>query len=395
MIDPVVLKFNEAVWHDQAYQHPQLGRLTQRDFFNREQEKAQLEQLLTAHDCRTVAIVGERRSGKTSFLKCSVHRLEQDASGQFLPVLIPWQGIQTRDALADEILYGIRRQVIKACPTATPARLDHTPPTDNAFLELIKQLVALIPGRQIIICIDEYDSLVEEAPQPEQPRLLTLITRLAECRNLPVRLLLTITGETDRLPSLRGVPLLAQATRVRLRPFTPPVFFAMVRELLGPADSLSPQELEYLYVLSGGWPYFGKLLLVALTEVVQDDDRLAHALVVAITHADVADTLINIYTMHLDDAEKALMLLLAQTHNRVRAADLVRCDVMLDTAAGTLVERDFVARYDDGSYRFQIGLLAQWFQCWPRGAEEALWRLPPAYAADGRLADRADGCSAT
>jgi hypothetical protein len=376
MLDAVMIKFNEAVWHDQPYVHPQRGFEMARDFYNREKEKTRLESLLKARSRNPAIIVGERRSGKTSLLKLLNDHLSSDESHHFVPILIPWQGVQSRDELAEEILSGLRRQIGKKFPAIELPSLDRrTPATNTEFIEALDQLLTPLVGSTAIICIDELDSILVEAPSDERERIGGLVGTLVERVDLTIGLLLTMARPPNALPDTRLAKLIAKSEIVPLHPFSEDSFHEMIDGLTSGAVRLSLEDRKLLFDLAGGWPYFGKLLLVALAEIDYDQHWLTRALPIAMKHPNLEDMLRNIYFEHFDDHEKAVALLLAANHGRVGAEKIAASGTALKAAIMRLSERDFVTIEDSGSYRFRIGFLAEWFPKWPLFETELERRL--------------------
>ena len=368
MIDRVAIRFNEAVWHDQEYMHPQLRVQMPRDFFNCAAEKAQLERIIKTSKHKIAVIAGERRTGKTSLLKLLIDRLERDSSGRFLTIFIPWQGIVSSNALAEEIVFAAHKQMIQTMPGAVAPELElHDSANAQEFVAVIRRLLALQPGKTMVIGIDEIDSIMEGALDNEKDRIAALLGPFAETADLPVRLALAMTRIPEPALDSRLFELTRQAGKVRLRPFSQEDFNVMVRELLSTHISLLPDQMTRLFELAGGWPYFGKLLLVSFAETPAGEQWLERALATALANPNVDDTLRNIYTRHFDDHEKAVVLLLSQGREPASAE--------LAGAAARLDQRGFLMTRPDGSYAFRVGFMAEWLPRWPKYAEEVERRL--------------------
>lgn len=387
MSNSMMIKFNEAVWHDQPYLHPQLATLVEKDFYDRDEQKEKAEAILRSESRKPVIVVGERRAGKTSMLKLLSYRLANDPSTQFVPVLIPWQGIRSRDELAEEILQGICSGLDIELPDANQPHGASTQRDSTAteFIKTMRQLLAPISNKTIVICIDEFDSIVEEAAQTEKSRILGLANTLVEITDLPIRLLLTMSRLLD-VPEARSSPLIAKSEQIHLRPFSKADLDEMAKGLLG--QEISPQDLQRLFELSGGWPYFAKLLLIYLAELTPNETWIDRALERAIAHAGVELTLENIYTKHFDDGEKALILLLAKRGSSISMEEMSVVGVSLRTAAAELVRRDFVSKDDrDIGYHLCVGFLTKWFPKWVRFEEEVENRLKDILQRIERLSD--------
>jgi hypothetical protein len=376
MIDRMTIRFNEAVWHDQVYMHPQLRVRMPRDFFNCAAEKAQIERIVKTSKHKVAAITGERRTGKTSLLKLLIERLERDSSDQFLPVFVPWQGVVSSSDLGGDILYAAHQRIIHTLPSATALDIDlPNPASAQEFVATIQRLLALQPGKTIVIAIDEIDSILEGALGDEQDRIADLLTPLAESADLPVRLALAMTRIPESARGSRLFDLTRHAGKVRLRPFSQADFNIMVGELLGAQVALPTDQIQRLFELAGGWPYFGKLLLSAFAETPAGEQWFERMLTAALANPNVNDTLRNIYTRHLDEHEKAVVLLLSQGRGTAGAAQIAAAGPDLAAAAARLDERDILVTRPDGGYTFRVGFIAEWLPKWPKYAEEVERRL--------------------
>jgi len=365
MFDPTTIKFGEPVWHDEPYTHPLLRKEVSRDFYDREIEKSRVEMVLRSVSRKPALIIGERRSGKTSLLRLLADKLDNDPSERFISVLIPWQGIQSRDVLAKEILQGIRARIDKKRQDSEqPASFKHDLNTTGEFIATLRQLLTLISDKTVIICIDEFDSIVEDATPDEQDKIFGLAHALIEITDLPVNLLLTM-ARIPNIPETRSSPIIAKSEQIHLHPFSSDEFNKMTEGLLGESiRDLTPEDLRRLFELSGGWPYFAKLLLIYLAELPPEKATLDQALELAVDNSSVEQALSNIYTTHFDDSEKAIVLLLVKRNGRVSAEEMAAVDTSLKAAADQLTKRGFVLKNKDGSYSFRIGFLKNWFQNW-------------------------------
>jgi hypothetical protein len=388
MVDVNTIKFGEYVWHDQPYLHPQLQQQVERDFFDRTLEKKRAEDSLRASTRKPVIIRGERRSGKTSLLRLLEHHLANDPAGLFVPVLIPWQGIGSRDELFEEIRQGIVFELDQDLPDETPG--DGQTPysmTVVRYIETLRRLLAPVSAKTVVICIDEIDSIIEEAADfQEKNKILGLMTALAEASDLPIKLLLTLSRFPD-LPRVRSSPLVTRAELINLPPFEKQDLDEMARRLSGSQAGLSEEDLQFIFYLSGGWPYFAKLLLVCLLEQAPGAHRQTQALARALAYPVLKETLEHIYDKHFDDAEKAMVLLCATDQGQVKAEKMEVLSDPLKAAAKRLADRHFLTEGADGSFSFMIGFLSGWFPAWNRFEAEVYSRLTETLRGLERLED--------
>lgn len=364
MLNLAPIKFNQLVWHDQPYLHPMQRINVGPDFYDRAAEKAAIKAHLHSPDCAPLLILGERRSGKTSLLKLLDNYMTNDSAGKFMSVCNIWVGFKSCRDLIEEIWQEIQIQRRKITgpdqPFAGPK-----PATTAELLEALRSL-PFERSQKLVIAIDELDSYLNEAQDiapAEGPLFEALIKGLMEASDLPVQLLITATC----LPA----DLTAGMISLRLHPFNAVDLAELVRGITdATAANLSDDDLAGLFELSGGWPWWVKLLLLCLNEAGPGEDRLSRAASLAVRHPNVGPLVENVYFYHFDKEEKALVLALSQQRGCFKAAQVAAMPAPRQTALADLVERDYLQRDWAGDCRFKIGLLADWFLMWNRFEEE-------------------------
>jgi hypothetical protein len=377
MIIPDRIKLNEHVWHDEPYYHPQLRIQVPKDFYDRTDEKVVAERILRSLESRrTVILVGERRAGKTSFLRLMADHLKNDPSGQFLPIILPWRGIHSRAELFREMVQGLHFELeLKMPPLDRPS--DISSQDDITTAELVAEVRGLLgsaQGRIAVFCIDEFDSILEEkqTAQEEKGKILDLVNGIAETSDLPITVLLTMAHDPAKLESTRSSRLAAISKQIYLRPFKKDDFDEMLIGLTVSNMQLSHKDLDQLFDLSGGWPYFAKLVLTSFSNQAGGRIALARALEESLDHPAAQQALENIYYMHFNRAEKVLMLLLAKHNGYVTregitaAGSRLELGDRLNGAAHELADRGYVTVDSDGGCSFRIGYLKEWFPSWER-----------------------------
>ena len=172
--------------------------------------------------------------------------------------------------------------------------------------------------------MDEFDSIIEERQTPleEKNKILGLISSLLDTSGLPIKMLLTMAREPGKLESTRTSSLMTMPERIRLRPLKRGDFDEMITGITGSDMLLSHEDLDRLFELSGGWPYFAKLLLTSLSNPTGNEIDLDRALAEAVVHPNARQALEGIYQMHFDRAEKTLMLLLAKHDGYVEKEEI-------------------------------------------------------------------------
>ncbi len=356
--DSIAVKFNAYVWHDQPYLHPQLHTETAQDFFDRTDIKRLLLRQIMDNGRRLAIIQGERRAGKTSMLRLLANRLELDSVGQFVSIMIPWQSVQTADDLAEEMLQGAAFEL-------KTAALEK-----DSLATALRALLNDNPGKTAVICLDEFDSILEQATAGEQIKILNLINNLLQTPDLPLVFLLTLV----RMPQLPSAAVLqAHGVTAALSPFDQNDLEEMSRALMNDyANQLTAIDWHRLHTLSGGWPYFAKLLLVSMAETDFGPRWIEMAARDALQRPLLEQTMIHIYGRHFDKHEKASVLWLAQFKTGQPIAALTAAPLDIQTAVKSLIRRGYLhINQQDQRCQFRIGLLAYWFPRWPKFDEES------------------------
>ena len=364
-------KFNFPVWHDRDYVDA-LGRTHGRDFFDQTVPLQQaLAALIGGARFPVVILVGDRRAGKTSLLKLVEGYLRAGPARPFLPVAIRARGIGSVQEFMREILQGICSGTGQDLPaTETPGAGPPGQPASPAQLATTLEALPLAPDLTLVLCIDEFDQILRSASD-EVSEVLHMLHYLGTRTRLSLALLLTMTSA----PSAAVRECLAP-TIVRIVPFTLADTQEMVRALWQDrAPPLADAVLAELQHLSGGWPYFTKLLLIYLAQ--QETANVAAALHDACNDPNAELTLQNIYHMRWDETDKGLMLACVADSRPLAAARLLRLGSAGVQAATHLVAQNYLLQDADGSYRLRIEFLRFWFRNWADYEEEIENRLPP------------------
>ncbi len=382
-----------VVFHDQAYLHPQDRKMVERDFYDRDEQKERAETALRSWSRLPVIIMGERRAGKTSLLHLLIDHLANDRSGRFVPVKIPWHGISSRDELMKVILREACEKLDQALPDIDLGASERRSLASfGKFLNHLRRLST--PDKTLVLCIDEFDSLLLHGAlkREEREKILGMVQELVESSEAPVKMLFTMSRIPDTQDT-RTSPVIAKAEQVHLNPFKKQDFDEMVHGLLRRQEQLLSADiqridLDRLYDLSGGWPFFAKLLLMHLVKIIPNDEWLDQALEKAIAEpGGIQQTLDDIYAKHFNDNEKAMILLLASNAGRISAEEMSVLGDSLREGAANLAKRHFISRDDGGNYTFRIGYLATWFPRWRRFESEVNHRLSRALLRLARIKD--------
>lgn len=208
------VKFAEPVWHSQAYEHPQLREIRQKDFYGR-QEAVKRAKMTLQFSARPVIFIGERRAGKTSILKLILRTLQSDA--KYVTIEIPWLEVRSASALMRAILTSVYEKLdLTESSLLNSFEKIHTP---AEFRHSLHTILKKIPDRMLVIGIDEFDSILYEQPENEKKDIIGMIISLVETDEFPVRVVLTMTREPASLEVGYSSPLTTKSEKIRLEPF--------------------------------------------------------------------------------------------------------------------------------------------------------------------------------
>jgi len=241
-----------------------------------------LTEVLDSLRHRSTVIRGARLMGKTSLLNIVALAFEDD--GQY--AMIRLAPADSRLAFMAEILDGIEQWVEEH--RSGPTRLavasrgrtaasgfrsrrhaqtepdQHPLGTVAQFCQRIARLAELASGVVFVLCVDEFDSLIQDWDEHEARVVLELIAHLDAMPKLPIRFLLTMsTIPALALTSYRS-PMLNQAKIVTLNPWDDDEAHSFARWLADGRFTFDDEALATLFAAAGGHPYFTKAVLNAL-----------------------------------------------------------------------------------------------------------------------------------
>jgi hypothetical protein len=359
------VKFAEPVWHDQAYEHPQLREIRQKDFYGRQDAVKRAKTTLQL-SARPVIFIGERRAGKTSILKLILRALQSDA--KYVTMEIPWLEVRSASALMRAILTSVYEKLDLTEPSLLDAfEKIHTP---AEFRHSLQTLLKKTPDRMLVIGIDEFDSILYEQSEDEKKNIIGAIISLVETDEFPVKVVLTMTREPASIEVGYSSPLTTKSEKIRLEPFSKSETEEMLLGILENQIPISEQERKEIFGLSGGWPYFAKALLYHWIEFAGEDNALSLAKEKAVKDAGLCDAMEHIYLKHLNPSERTILLVTAKQGGKVTAKENSVLDVSIKAAAHELIKRGYLLAKDDG-YVFRVALFQDWFSRWTRFEEQA------------------------
>ncbi len=338
------------------------------DFYDRENALRRAQDVFMSGAHRPVVILGERRVGKSSLQNRLTFWLAESSQPGYLPLPIVSGGIFSLQALAQETLYrlcsALGKELADAGLTDADGRFHMETP--GQFEQAVTKVLSPDDARIPVLCIDEFDNVLHACSELERAKILGLVQHLAERAKLRLALLITMT----RRPSS---PLVSKAETVMLHPFSFEATVDMVEGLLAGRLTLSESAQSFLFLQSGGHPYFSKLLLANLphlrrpdrAEKVVSQAALEEAVAAASLDPRAEYALENIYRVQFDDDEKKLVLLLAGRGEKgsITSSQLDHRGTAWKRAAKSLHRRDYLSFQEDG-YRFRIAFLGHWLRSW-------------------------------
>jgi hypothetical protein len=339
-----------------------------KDFYDRQNELDQIEAALFSVQPKPVLILGERCIGKTSLINVCLQRFERAFSGRLVRLFFDGRNIRTVDSFMKSILTEVALALKIDLSTAgwlaheQGFRLD----TPEEFEQTLHQLAGEQEALKFLLVIDEMEGIYDQASKAEYHRIDALLQSFVNGR-FPLLFLGAMTNTLRLMQDSFASPLHTLAEIVQLRPFSEQQTWEMVDDLVGAQMRFDEAGLRWIFHLSGGHPYFVKLLLaVGLENMTQDSppqpltpELREKILTWAVRDARPDFTLHNVYKAHMTEYERRVLLLVASLSQPVPAALLRSAGMPYLTAARELVRRDYLAECGD-DFDFKICYLREW-----------------------------------
>jgi uncharacterized RDD family membrane protein YckC len=357
--------------------NPYLAGLPVRDpagFFGRTDVIAQIARHLDTPGVNSVIIHGARRTGKTSLL----HRLRHGALGDdCLAVYVDLQSVagepleQLIATLANAIILAVRREIAE--DTSLPPTLPE-PCSLAAFQGWIRDVVAAIEPRKLVVLLDEYEVMAQHLRQPNAARQFqSMYEGVAG-----VAWVFAGARKVESLTEKSFVFLLDTSKYIRISFLSPADTELLIREPARDTLTFSPQVIEAIRALTAGHPFYTQLLCQTIFELAIDDH------VVSMEHVRIAaDRFVSDPSPHLILTWTALgfdeqivgtaMAMLQKTPDTwVAPEDVARylrrekftaipSLGRIRQAVGGLREIDFVVKRPGAdAYQLPMGLVRQW-----------------------------------
>ena len=347
-----------------------------KDFFGRKIERARVERTLLSAAAsgkrQPVVILGERRVGKTSLQNVTLQRLQEQAPGQIIPLVIGPLGIHRAADFAHAILRSLAAVNETNLPSL-PGDANLAQPT--LFDELFSHLSSSLPTITYLVCVDEFEEIVRTVGGEESLRIDALIHHLSGESSLPVNLFFTMTSLPPLVSYSIPTPFTSMAEMVDLQPLSTTETVGMIQELLAGKVILAEEQAYKLAHLSGGHPYFTKLLLANLLDSNRTIPWLAseadcdQAVAAAVQDSRAQLAVKNLYQHHFNDEERFILIWLAGRDEPLETSEVQSISITHLTAARELVRRDYLSE-KAGGFDYRIRYLHLWLRDWEEYGEE-------------------------
>ena len=335
------------------------------DFFDREDalQRARM-QLLSTPDI-LIFVYGDPGIGKTSFLnRLKIMLDEESPSGvRFLHFSIEPGSISSVADLAHELWSGLRARLDKSSKDFFKRR-EFIFDSYGGFASELERMLSDVDETRFVIFLDDAEKIFEAREKLLNKQVMALISYIIQRTNLPIAFVLASFYEPEHFFEAYGSP--PPLLYIYLDPLPRPDCDAMINALL---TDFEPGEelLTLMYYLSGGSPYFIKLLASiywdAVTEKnakeVDDEYLIARAV-------KEASYLCNfIYQNLLNEEERFVVLNLAlDPRFSLMPKTFSKWKKRFQVAARRLERRFYLLPLPDGGYRLRIVLLGEWLRRW-------------------------------
>jgi hypothetical protein len=352
----------------------------EKDFYGRRAQLEHIEQVFLSGSPKPVIAMGERRIGKTSLQLVTTKRLMTRGEGRFVSLLLPpAQAIRSFDDYGKEMLQRLCSYLGK--------NLQETGLTDDRgrfqladigqFTAAAARLLEGTPDKTFIVCLDEFDTVLLNCDAAEADRILALTEHISERSELPLLIYFTMTSFPESVRDSYSSTVIAHSEVIELGPFSQSETIEMVTGLLQDQVVLEDLAMERLFHLSGGHPYFVKLLLDHLLArhgegpgLIISQQMLDEVIPEAVRDPRARHALDNIYKVHFSRPEQQLVLLLAERGAGITGEELRAVGAGFLTAAKRLHRRGYLARWEVAGYNFRIEFLTHWLCGWDEYDEE-------------------------
>ncbi|HUD38077.1 MAG TPA: hypothetical protein VMR14_14330 [Streptosporangiaceae bacterium] len=334
---------------------------------------------------RTTVVRGGRLMGKTSLL--NVVALAVEDHGKF--AIIRLAPTDSRLAFMAEILDGIRQWVDEHRPNSARApaasrglgigrgwRLHAATLPDAAaqapintvaqFCQRIARLSEQVTGVVFLLCVDEFDSLIQNWDEHEARLVLELIAHLDTMPKLPVRFLLTLSTIPELVLTSFRSPILNQSKIVILEPWEADDAAGFSEWLVGDQLTFDAAAQAALFAAAGGHPYFTKAVLSALLSAVPgpaqprpvSPAQVTEAVQQVVRSPEVDLALHNLVGAHLSAGAVAILDRAGNSPSGVTTRGLADLSSTVSLLAS--LQADGLLRQQGERYLLRLGIWREW-----------------------------------
>ncbi len=221
-----------------------------------------------------------------------------------------------------------------------------------------------------MICIDEFDEIVRGIGE-DLMSLSGLIYQLIEKSKVPVYFFFTMTHIPPQMENEIPSTLISIAEIFPLAPFDSAETSRLVRELTAGEYQWPTSACDEIYRLSGGHPYFTKLLLSCLPQPADGRETqvtgeiLQKVLAAALRNAKAEHVVKNLFSVHFSEHEKELILFMAQYNRPVSVEALEKAGKQWVARARRLQNRHYLKMdAQQAHFDFRIAFLPEWLRSW-------------------------------
>jgi hypothetical protein len=350
--------------------------LDDKDFYGRQFELSKIVQTFQTNEHIPVVILGERRIGKTSLQNIVLKRLHSAWGRSVLTLQIEPRGITSFEKFAAAILQQLNFSLASKNDRVPPEITVSGFPVQSVeeFEAAFYQQIGSTQDFSFLLCIDEFDEIIRKMSGMEWARVNGLIHYLVERSSLPLRLFFTMTHLPEQLKIESSSTLLSKSLPVELNPFTYTEFHSMIEDIYMDFLEWSEDILLSLYQLSGGHPYFTKLILAHLDYSINcrqsvSQEMLKLAVRKSLTDPRANHALENLYRVQFTETEKEIVLLLAKRAAPLERNELIQAGRSWDTVARRLISRNYL-REEQDHYEYRIAFVGDWLRNWIEFDEE-------------------------
>lgn len=343
----------------------------EKDFFDRKAERELIDFRIGQGMVRPLVILGERRMGKTSLHRVSRPRLAELGFPCISPILTDY----TLECLTSELLRGMCFK-LRFPPDQTGMIDSHgefhlTAIAD--YVNVLHKIFYTVDNRPLVVEMDEFDSVINSCEDLERRRLLDFILRLIETHDLPLKFFFTMTRPSEQMRHSYPTSFLSESDIVHLHPFERAETDEMIVTLLANQMVLAEETLTSLFRISGGHPYFLKLLLECLFQrysqysptVVITPERLQGALGLAVNEPRAEHSVLNLIEVHMTPSERMVLSDLVRANGALPPDQIEARSPAWTAAAADLIRRDYIQQDAAGQYGFRIEYLYHFIKARP------------------------------